>query len=162
VQAEKAIYLLDPATGKLLHRLPVPPGARVYAFSPDGKLLATSGPSADAKGGRNWSVSLWDPATGRQTSVLRGHDHLIHSASFTPDGRTLVTACYHNRICRWDVARGELRKSIDLSLPEGRVACLSPDGATLAIAPPLLDLKPGDGETLWDTETGRQRCILPT
>jgi sugar lactone lactonase YvrE len=162
VQAEKAIYLLDPATGKLLHRLAGEGLSRVFAFSPDGKLLATTGPSSNAKTDGNYSVSLLETATGRQIAVLRGHHYLIHSAAFTPDGRTLVTACYRNRICRWDVARGELRKSFNLQLPEGRVACLSPDGATLAIAPPRVDPKPGEGDTLWDTETGQQRSTLPS
>jgi RNA polymerase sigma factor (sigma-70 family) len=162
VQAEKAIYLLDSATGKLLHRLAGEGLSPVFAFSPDGKLLATGGPCSPAKDGTNWSVSLWDTATGRQIANLRGHNHKIHSAAFTPDGRTLVTACYRNRICRWDVARGELRKSIDLPLPEGREARLSPDGSTLAIASPLRQAKSPDTDSLWDTETGRQRCTLPS
>src|SRR5262249_48579435 len=129
---------------------------------PDGKLLATGGPVPDAKVGTNWSVSLWDTATGRQITILRGHNHKIHSAAFTPDGRTLVTACYRNRVCRWDVASGELRKSFDLPLPEGRTACLSPDGSTLALASPFGQAEPGDTDSLWDTETGRQRCTVPS
>src|SRR5262249_41481207 len=110
-QGERTIFLLDPATGKTLHQLPVEVLSPVFAFSPDGKLLATGGPVPDAKVGTNWSVSLWDTATGRQITILRGHNHKIHSAAFTPDGRTLVTACYRDRVCRWDVASGELRKS---------------------------------------------------
>jgi WD40 repeat protein len=153
----QAICLLDPATGKIIHQLRGGAPSRVFAFSPDGKLLATTNPNNSRV-----SVSLWDTATGRQISVLRGHGHVIHSAAFTPDGRTLVTACYRNRVCRWDVARGELRKSFDLPLSEGREACLSPDGSTLAIASPFGQAKPGDTDSLWDTETGRQRCTLPS
>src|SRR5579883_1533870 len=155
---QQALCLLDVATGKILHRLPQNCGnmIRVLAFSPDGKQFVSP---AD---GRN-SVRLWDTKTGKPVSVLRGPgSSFVHSAVFTADGRTLVTACYGNRVCRWDVARRELRKSFDLPLPEGRVACLSPDGATLAVAPPRLDSKPGEGDTLWDTETGRQRCTLPS
>jgi RNA polymerase sigma factor (sigma-70 family) len=162
VQGERTIFLLDPATGNTLHQLPVQALSPVFAFSPDGKLLATGGPLSDAKVGTNWSVSLWDTATGRQITILSGHNHKIHSAAFTPDGRTLVTACYRNRVCRWDVARGELRKSFDLSLPEGRTACLSPDGSTLALVSPFGQAKPGDTDSLWDTETGRQRCAVPS
>jgi RNA polymerase sigma factor (sigma-70 family) len=162
VQGERAIFLLNPVTGKLLRQLSGEALSRVFAFSRDGKLLATTGPSSGAKVGGNFSVSLWDTATGRQISILRGHNHVIHSAAFTPDGRTLVTACYRNRVCRWDVGRGELRKSFDLPLPEGRTACLSPDGSTLAIASPFGPAKPGDTDSLWDTETGRQRCTLPS
>jgi WD40 repeat protein len=126
-------------------------------------LLATNGPAPEAKGGNNYSVSLWDTATGRQSSVLRGQQTLIHSAAFTPDGRTLVTACYRNRICRWDVARGEMRKSFDLALREGREGRLSPDGSTLVVASPrTAALQSDDVDSLWDTETGRLRCTLPS
>src|SRR6185312_4816078 len=109
-----------------------------------------------AKAGGTYSVSLWDTATGRQISVLPGHGTLIHSAAFTPDGRTLVTACYGNRVCRWDVARGELRKSFDLPLRLGRESHLSPDGSTLAVASPLHAApQSDDADSLWDTETGK-------
>jgi WD40 repeat protein len=163
VQGEREISLLDPATGKLLHHLRGEQLARVFAFSPDGKLLVTTGPSSDPKGaGGNYSVSLWDTATGRQVSVLRGHGHVIHSAAFTPDGRTLVTACYSNRVYRWDVASRELRQSFDLPLPAGKVACLSPDGGTLAVAALRAGRPTGDTDSLWDTETGRQRCAVPS
>jgi RNA polymerase sigma factor (sigma-70 family) len=162
VQGERAIFLLNPATGKLLRQLSVEVLSPVFAFSPDGKLLATGGPLSEAKVSTNWSVSLWDTATGRQITNLRGHNYKIHSAAFTPDGRTLVTACYRNRVCRWDVARGELRKSFDLPLPEGRESHLSPDGSTLAVASPLQAAQSDDADSLWDTETGRQRCTLPS
>lgn len=164
VQGYESISLLDSATGKLLHHLRVEQLSRVFAFSPDGKLLATTGPASGPKkgDGGNYSVSLWDTATGRQVSVFRGHGHVIHSAAFTPDGRTLVTACYGNRVYRWDVARGELRKSFELPPPDGRTACLSPDGGTLAIATPWRAPRPGDTDSVWDTETGRQRCAFPS
>jgi WD40 repeat protein len=162
VQGEKTISLLDPATGKLLHHLRVEPLTRVFAFSPDGKLLVTTGPSSGGKAGGNFSVSLWNTATGREIAVLRGHEYVIHGAAFTPDGRTLVSACYRNRVCRWDVARGKLLQSFDLPLPEGRVACLSPDGDTLVVAPPRPAPQSGDGDSLWDTKTGRRRCTLPS
>jgi RNA polymerase sigma factor (sigma-70 family) len=160
VQGEKEISLLDPGTGAVLHRLRGEALSRVFAFSPDGRLLATSGPSSGARGGGRFEVSLWDTTTGRQVAVLSGHAHVVHSAAFTPDGQTLVTACYRNRVCRWDVVRGELRKSFDLPLREGRTACLSPDGSTLAIAPPWPAPHPGDTDSLWDTETGERRGTL--
>jgi RNA polymerase sigma factor (sigma-70 family) len=159
----QALCLLDVATGKLLHRMPGRVLPRVYAFSPDGKLLATGGPTLETKSGNTYSVSLWDTTRGRQVAVLPGHGTLIHSAVFTSDGHTLVTACYRNRVCRWDVARGELRKSFDLPLPEGRESCLSPDGGTLAVASPRQAAPQSDvADSLWDTETGKQRSTLPS
>src|SRR5262249_15576533 len=51
--------LRDLATGKELHRLQAPGyAATVYAFSPDGKLLAS--------GSTTGPIKLWDVATGNQ------------------------------------------------------------------------------------------------
>jgi WD40 repeat protein len=161
-QAERAICLVGPASGAVVHRLRGEGLARAFAFSPDGKLLATSGPSAGPKRGGAFSVALWDTATGRRGAVLAGHRHVVHGAAFSPDGRTLVTACYANRVCRWDVGTGKLLKSFDLGVPEGRTACLSPDGRTLAVACPWPAPGREAGDSLWDTETGRRRCVLPS
>jgi WD40 repeat protein len=158
-QREKEICLVNPATGKVFRRLAVEPLSRAFAFSPDGKLLATSGPSA--KAGGSYSVSLWSLATGRQVSVLWGHRRPVYSAAFTPDGRTLVSASLDNRICHYEVGTGNLQKSFDLPLPEGRTACLSPDGRTLAVASPW-PAQPGADDTLWSTETGKRFASIPS
>jgi RNA polymerase sigma factor (sigma-70 family) len=139
------IDLFDPATGKLLRRLPGE--GRGCAFSPDGKRFVTS----SGKGG---AVRLWDTADWRPVALLRGHPDFVHSAAFTPDG-TLVTVGWANHVCRWDVATGKLKGGLRLPLPEGRNACLAPDGRTLAVTP-----RDNGPVSLWDTETGKKRCAL--
>jgi RNA polymerase sigma factor (sigma-70 family) len=139
------IHVFDPATGKLLRRLTGE--GRGCAFSPDGKRFITS----SGKGG---AVRLWDTADWRPVALLRGHPDFVHSAAFTPDG-TLVTVGWANHVCRWDVATGALKKSLRLPLPEGRNACLTPDGTALAVTP-----RDNGPVTLWDTETGKKRCAL--
>jgi RNA polymerase sigma factor (sigma-70 family) len=139
------IHVFDPATGKLLRRLPGE--GRGCAFSPDGKRFVTS----SGKGG---AVRVWDTADWRPVALLRGHPDFVHSAAFTPDG-TLVTVGWANHVCRWDAASGKLKASLRLPLPEGRNACLAPDGRTLAITP-----RDNGPVTLWDTETGKKRCAL--
>lgn len=51
------------------------------AFSPDGNKLVTSGLIA----------RLWDAATGQQLATLSGHEAVIWSAQFSPDGRRIIT-----------------------------------------------------------------------
>lgn len=149
---QQALCLLDVATGKILHRLPQNCGnmVRILAFSPDGKQFISP---EDSKN----SVRLWDTKSGKPISVLRGPgEGFVHSAVFTADGRTLITACYDNIVCRWDLTTGELRKTVRLPMPQGQLASLSSDGRVLAVVP--------KGKTaevrLWDTETGEERYAI--
>jgi WD40 repeat protein len=43
-------------------------------------------------------------ATGRETAVLRGHEHWVMSAAFSPDGRRVVTTSLDKTARLWDVA----------------------------------------------------------
>lgn len=56
------------------------------AFSPDGQIVATGGPS----------VTLWAPDDGSKLDILQGTaSGLVVSVEFSPDGRVLAAA----RIC---------------------------------------------------------------
>jgi WD40 repeat protein len=60
------------------------------AFSPDGKrLVSTEG--TGGRGGTVGVVKVWDAAGGQELLGLKGHRGDILGASFTPDGRRLVT-----------------------------------------------------------------------
>ena len=66
------------------------------SFSPDGKTLATG--STLVVNGRLWPVTgktikLWNLETGKEILTLKGHDNLVLSVSFSPDGKTLASAC---------------------------------------------------------------------
>ena len=52
-------------------------------FSPDGRRVVTTSRDATAR--------IWDPRTGAQLAVLRGHRKGVTSAAYTDDGRTIVT-----------------------------------------------------------------------
>ena len=58
-------------------------GVTSVALSPDGRILAT--------GSFDKTARLWEVATGREISTLKGHDAAVSSVAFSPDGRLLAT-----------------------------------------------------------------------
>jgi WD40 repeat protein len=92
--------LRELATGReveeLLHDSRSPRGLTpAVALSPDGKVLAAP---VDMH-----QIGLWDVATGKERARLVGHDGLIYSLAFAPDGRTLVSGGSDNMAYVWEV-----------------------------------------------------------
>jgi WD40 repeat protein len=105
------------------------PGQSAIALSPDGRTMATGGPSeADP------AVRLWDVATrhlvGRPLKPAGGPS-VVHAITFGPDGRTLAVAG-SDGVRIWDTAGG---RQIGPPIPEsGRIGAVevSPGGRFLA------------------------------
>jgi WD40 repeat protein len=68
------------------------------AFSPDGKILASSGGLVES------NILLWDVATGKEIGRLEGHGSLVSSLVFWPDGKKLASSSGDQTIRIWDVA----------------------------------------------------------
>lgn len=70
------------------------------ALSPDGRTFATASV-------KNRSVSLYSVATGQLIRTFPPADNLwIWQIRFSPDGKTLATLGYHNKIKIWNVNDG--------------------------------------------------------
>ena len=78
-------------------------------------------------------VRLWAIDRGELTQTIRGHQSLVVTAAFSPDGRLLATGSRGPApdLRIWDVATGDLLRLLDLREWVTAVA-FSPDGRLLA------------------------------
>ena len=67
-----------------------------FAFSPDGKRLASSGD--------NKRIKLWDINTGREMMSLVGHSQSVSGLAFSPDGSFIVSSSDDKTIRFWRAA----------------------------------------------------------
>jgi hypothetical protein len=107
---------------------------RATAFSPDSRLLASSGYDA--------LVKLWDTATGREIKTLHGHSLNVNTLAFSPDGKLLVSGSDDGSARLWDISSGETLATLVTLNGGADWLVVTPDG--------LFDGTPGAwGQILW-------------
>ena len=99
----------------------------ILSFSPDSRTLAYAADDSST------TVRLWDIAAGIEKPGFSGNFENVDSLSFSPDGKTLVTA-YDHGVRLWDVATRTPKVSIRANNPN--IAIFSPDGGTLVTFAP--------------------------
>jgi WD40 repeat protein len=94
------ILLVDADTLELVRRFRGHEhAAAALEFSPDGRLLASSGIEQ--------VLRIWEVETGRQVGILGPFRYVAESLAFEPDGKRLISGHADARIRRWNLETGE-------------------------------------------------------
>jgi hypothetical protein len=96
------------------------------AFSPDGKILASTG--------YDRLIKLRDITAGKDLHTLKDHSDAVYSLAFSPDGKLLASGAADRAVKVWDVATGERLYTLGDSTDWVYAVAWSPDGKHLAAA----------------------------
>jgi hypothetical protein len=146
-----AVELVDPVSQAMVKRLTGHRGAvNALVWSADGAMLFAASGEDVVEG----EVRQWNVTDGKVARIFKGHRDMILALALSPDGKTLATGSYDQKIKLWNVADGTERKT--LSGHNGAVFGLAfrPDGKLLASASADRTVK------LWDVATGERRDTL--
>jgi WD40 repeat protein len=140
----KEVHLIDAATGKELHRMPVP-GSFGLDFSKDGKMLAVS---------RDSVVLILSLPNFDVMQQLAEHQLSVPAVCFSPDDGWLATGAGDRKAILWNTRTWKASPWI---AADGEIRCISfaPNGRTLLTA--SFDQVPA----LWDRETRRLLMHFP-
>jgi hypothetical protein len=109
-------------------------------FSPDGRTIAS--------GSEDYTIKLWDAATGALLKTFPGHGESVRSVAFSPDGRFIVSGSEDKTLKLWDAASGALLKTFPGHDKSVRSVAFSPDGRFIVSGSEDGTLK------LWDAANG--------
>jgi WD40 repeat protein len=118
-----------------------PDGVTAFAYSADGRVLATAGK-------RSGAVRLWDAVTGAELRVLADGTDGVVAVAFAPDGRSIVTAQRSGAVQRWDATSGAPLGTFATAPAPVLSLVFAPDGRTLA------GVGARGAVQMWDAATG--------
>jgi WD40 repeat protein len=137
---DRTVRLWDVETGLEVRKIAAV--GKLIAFSPDGKTLAVAGVNV---------VELWDVATGEPKLPDVPNRGGIASACFSPDGRTVATACEDRAMHLWDAATGSRTARLTGHTSNLSSAEFCPDGRTLVSSAFDRTVR------TWDVASGREK-----
>lgn len=158
---QATIFLFNPETGELIHRLSNdthPAVINKILISPDSRLLAvtfiyplTMGDSAGAG-----QINIWDLESGKLVSELRGHNRSVSDLEFSLDSHFLLTSSYDDTVYLWDLEKKEAIFIFSDYLHKGAFGFVNfnYDGSLLALkqSSPFMS----DFVSIFDAQTGTQ------
>lgn len=123
-------------------------GQKITAVTIDGSGQWVAAALAD------YSIGLWDPATGTLRGEFKKHRDIVNALAFSPDGHTLASGGDDRTAILWDVPSGKARRTLKGHDVTVTSLAFSPDGSILAT---------GSGNAavvLWKVATGELDRIL--
>ena len=107
-----------------------------------------------ASGSFDYTVKLWDVATGIRIATLGGHGDRVSSVAFSSDGTALASGSFDQTVKVWDLGTRTNTATLEGHAGRVRSVSLSTDGKALASGS-------DDGTVkLWDLGTRRNTATL--
>ena len=106
-----------------------------------------------ASGSKDYTVRLWDAATGARVRILEGHTVDVTCVAFSSDGSSLACGDKGGRIRLRNAVTGMHRRTLDQHRWDVKSVAFSPGGLRLASGG-------RGGIRLWDVNTGAQLRML--
>ena len=124
------IRLWDARTGQTVQELPIKEMPLfAVSFSPDGQFIAYSYAVDEDS-----SIYIWNLNKNCHQCVLKGHESVIRSISFSHDGSSLVTASNDGTVRIWDISMGKCRKVLRDDGKYMLSSVFNPDDSCIAAA----------------------------
>ena len=97
-QDDPEVKIRDVGSGKILRTLVCPAGVWAFAWSFDGKRLATAC--------TDFNIYVWDAETGQRQAVLSGHVSRIECMAFNHAGNLLASSSFDGVVRLWNPDAG--------------------------------------------------------
>src|SRR5262249_26236992 len=105
----------------------------------------------------DYSVRIYETASGKELVKLAGHTNEPWAAALSPDGKIAVTGGYASTIRVWGAGTGKYLRSFTGVTDYPRCIAWSPDGKRVAVGHQTGTVQGGTGTMrIWDVKTGKE------